>query len=73
MFNEKMISTLWLAGAFAGVFSVLAAFGQPNQQQATTRTDGTTVTLLGRPVFRALLTHQVPLAFSHIPKEQTRG
>ncbi len=39
MFNEKMISKMWLAGALAGVFSVMAVSGQSNHQQASTRTD----------------------------------
>ncbi len=40
MFDEKVIGTLWLVGALASVFSVLVAFGQSNQQQESTKADG---------------------------------
>ncbi len=39
MSKVKMINMLRMAAALAGVFSVLAAFGQSNQQQANTKAD----------------------------------
>ncbi len=44
-----MTSTLWLAGTLASVFSVLAALGQSNRQQAAAKTDEPTQASPGVP------------------------